>query len=392
MTTPQFSILVPTRDRAQTLRYALETLVGQAGSYEVVIADNCSGPAVKMVAVDLASRLPNVKYVRSDSIVPMADNWERGLAQCQGEYVTVLGDDDGLVPSALECALKLIAATKAEVISWAVHTYWWPDTIVYWNANRLFVSNSKNVAAWQESRATLKGFYDGALDFGALPMIYNAFVHRNLIDRVISARGRYFDPVKMSPDVSSGILNLLHADRFVHTDRALALRGNSRHSTGTATWARHLGSDRREAYFREQKTTIEELSDPMLIASPNLHIAIANTKLLCKAAYFENDRELVVDPVKVLTDLVDGLNFEPEAYDDNLADANRLAAKLGIDIGARVPERRHIDRRFMQGPFGSAAGNSGICVNCDVAGIYTVSGAARLADSMAPSAAAFLAG
>jgi glycosyltransferase involved in cell wall biosynthesis len=98
MNTPQFSILIPTRDRPVTFRHALDSVVSQTGSFEIVVADNCSSPAVKLIAEEYANRCPNIKYLRSDTILPMSENWENGLRHCEGEYVTVLGDDDALLP------------------------------------------------------------------------------------------------------------------------------------------------------------------------------------------------------------------------------------------------------------------------------------------------------
>ncbi len=390
MSKPQFSILIPTRDRAMTLRHTLETAVSQTGSFEIVVADNCSGPAVKLVVGEFAARHPNIRYLRSETLLPMAENWERGVAACAGDYVTVLGDDDGLVPTALQCVAKIVAATQCEVISWAMHTYWWPDTIVYWNANRLFITLNQNRAAMHESRTVLKAFYAGQIDFGSLPMIYNAFVHRRLIDRAIAARGRYFHPVDMAPDVVSGILNLLEVDKFAGSDRPLAVRGNSRHSTGTAQWARHLGADRRDAYRREERNTVEDTTHPDLIASPNLQILIANVKMQCKRHYFPDDPELFVDLKLVLFHLVDQLNSEPEAYEENLADARALAAKLNVDITARIPAKQPALRQLFQGPYGNGTGFTGVCINGDAAGINNIAEAARLADAMNPPAEKFL--
>jgi len=42
--------------------------------------------------------------LRSGEVLPIADNWERGLAACVGGYVTILGDDDGFLPSTLAMA------------------------------------------------------------------------------------------------------------------------------------------------------------------------------------------------------------------------------------------------------------------------------------------------
>src|SRR4051812_48847402 len=114
MATPRFSVLIPTRDRPTTFRSTLQTVIAQPGDdYEIVVADNCSGPETRVFVESLG--LPNVRYTRSDEVLPMAENWERGLELCTGEYVTVLGDDDGFLPSTLLMARKLVEATSPEL-------------------------------------------------------------------------------------------------------------------------------------------------------------------------------------------------------------------------------------------------------------------------------------
>src|SRR5213078_1360054 len=100
MIPPRFSVVIPTRERAQTLRYSLQTCLDQDFTdYEVVVCDNYSSPATREVVDSFTS--PRVKYVRAPQPLAMSHNWELALAHASGEYVTVLGDDDGLLSHAL---------------------------------------------------------------------------------------------------------------------------------------------------------------------------------------------------------------------------------------------------------------------------------------------------
>src|SRR5438046_750851 len=83
MTTPKFSVLIPTRDRPATLRHTLATVLSQPGDdYEVIVADNYGTPETRQL-IDENAR-PNLRYTRSEEILPMAENWERGLELCEG--------------------------------------------------------------------------------------------------------------------------------------------------------------------------------------------------------------------------------------------------------------------------------------------------------------------
>src|SRR5579871_30706 len=107
---PTFSIVVPTRQRPDTLLGTLATLIWHPGDdYEIVVADNFGDDEVTAVIRAVQERHPRVKHIRSDRVLPMSENWERGVAACRGEYISILGDDDGFLPSTLGVVRKLLA-------------------------------------------------------------------------------------------------------------------------------------------------------------------------------------------------------------------------------------------------------------------------------------------
>jgi glycosyltransferase involved in cell wall biosynthesis len=387
----RFSILVPTRDRPATLRHTLATIASQPGDdYEIVVADNCSSPETLQIvqALDPAK----VRYTRSDEVLPMAENWERGLSLCTGEYVTVLGDDDGLVPSTLQMARMLVDATSAEIISWSPHTYWWPDTIVPWNRDILTVELGRG-AIHVESRPTLEQFYKGQLQFNLIPMIYSAFFHRGIIDEARERYGGFFVPKDTAPDIASGILGLQLTQTYVHSRRPLSIRGNSGKSNGTAQWARSLGAEQREIYFREERIGLKGIIHEALVPSPNLHIIVASAMMKCKELYAPTDDTLSVDVLQVLKNMTAALDFEPEAYEDNLHDVRALAEKLRISVSpSEIPVKKEKQRRQTWGPaLKDDINASRLIVNCALAGPKDVAGAALLVDALLPPAAAYFA-
>lgn len=379
---PLFSILIPTRDRPATFRHTLATVASQPGDdYEIVVADNCGGPETRQIVEELASS--RIRYTRSEEILPMADNWEKGLSLCSGEYVTVLGDDDGFVPSTLTMARKLIDATSPEMICWRPHVYWWPDTIVDWNRNLLVVFLG-NQALLVESRDVLERFYRGSVSLASLPMIYSGFYHRDIIDEARRRYGGFFVPREAAPDIASGILGLHVTQQYVYSTRPLSVRGNSGKSNGTAQWARSLGARQREAYFREERIGLQGMIHGALVPSPNLHIIVASAMLRCKDLYFPQDETLSLDLNGVLKGLVAALNFEPEAYEENLKDVQALAARLGVGLDAReIPEKELRERRLTWGPaLSENEGESVLNVNGEFAGVRNIADAARLIEAL----------
>lgn len=103
----KISILLPTRNRLDYLKLAVESVLRQdVESWQLVISDNCSEENI----ADFVSSLddPRIVYTRSDRFIPVTANWSRALAHSDGDYIIMLGDDDALAPGYLRRMNELI--------------------------------------------------------------------------------------------------------------------------------------------------------------------------------------------------------------------------------------------------------------------------------------------
>jgi hypothetical protein len=230
MSRPRFSVVIPTRERADTLRWALQTALDQDfDSYEVVVCDNHSSPATREV-VDAAAS-PRVRYVRAPRPLAMSANWELAVGQAEGEFVTVLGDDDGLLPFALAEADHLLHRHATRVLHWHRGLYTWPTLTNPKDADFLHLPLHRFVKEWdaRERIADVIGFRTGA---DRLPMIYNSFIHRTVLDRHRELAGRLFP--NAYPDIYSGFGLGFVAGRFMSVGVPLNIAGLSHQSNGMA--------------------------------------------------------------------------------------------------------------------------------------------------------------
>ena len=93
----RLSILLPTLNRLEFLREAIETVRRQDdGGWEIVVADNASQEDVAGYVDGL--RDDRIRVHRSDGFLPVTENWNAALRHSSGDYVLMLGDDDGLLP------------------------------------------------------------------------------------------------------------------------------------------------------------------------------------------------------------------------------------------------------------------------------------------------------
>ncbi len=93
----QYSIVIPTHNRLALLRDAVASVLRQPGNdWECVVFDNASEEPVEAFVAGLNDR--RVRCQRSDEFLPVTASWNRAIDLAKGDYVTLIGDDDGLAP------------------------------------------------------------------------------------------------------------------------------------------------------------------------------------------------------------------------------------------------------------------------------------------------------
>ncbi len=379
---PKFSIVIPTRDRPQTLPYAIQSVLFQDyQDYELVVQDNCSGPETAAVVRQFHS--PRLKYNRAGRPLPMNENWEAALALCEGQYVYFMGDDDGLMPDGLPLADQILARVPTEVLSWRKFTYWWDNAIEPTLCGRMFLHLTTEFQMIDCQRL-LKAYYDWEIGFGALPSIYNALVHRSVIERVRVRAGSYF--AVGAPDNFTGIANAAVCPQVGWFERGLSMCGNSGYSTGCSYFFRSRGQERRRLYHADEGKTIDQIIHPALIPSVNIEVGQGDMQLRAKELLFPGDDRYQVQIPRVLAGMAANINRDPDSYDEVVDEIHQLAAKHAIDPASiAIPQRLEGGRALMQGPLaGTGRQIDTLAVNCSQAGVHDVAQAARLATAVLP--------
>ena len=105
---PLVSILIPTFDRPQYLREAIEAALAQTyRDLEVLVFDNGTIPETLQVAEEAIRRDPRVRFQRNERNLGMSANFNALADAARGEFAVAIGDDDRLLP---EFVAKLAAA------------------------------------------------------------------------------------------------------------------------------------------------------------------------------------------------------------------------------------------------------------------------------------------
>ena len=225
---PFFSIVIPTRNRHETLHYTIKTVLEQSfKDYELVICDNNSSKETKEIVTSFNSE--KIKYIHSDKDLAMSDNWEFALSHARGKYITVLADNDGFIGGSLEYLYKqLLKHAMPDIIRWEKNSYYWPDMDVYYT-KRLGLKTGVQTKVVNEINVA-NDVLNGKASFHKLPMIYCSVISASLIDELKSKTKDIF--CSRSPDIYSGFAFLSLAKEYISLDTPITINGTSKKSNG----------------------------------------------------------------------------------------------------------------------------------------------------------------
>lgn len=277
--TPKLSVIIPTRERADTLVHTIRTLVDQDYSdCEIIISDNCSQDNTRQIVESFSdSRL---RYINTGKRVSMSDNWEFALRHAGGSFITYIGDDDGFIPGALAGAMAILEKSQMNALVWEKIEYCWPDYIDENMRNWFSLKNRGCTLRIMSGRRKLRQvirFRDG---YAKLPCLYNGIVKKSLVDELKnqSKSKAFFNSI--SPDVYSGIALGMIVGSYLYTDYPFSVNGASRHSNGTSFSRQRIdGVDNPHIKFIAEN---QRIYDTRLCMGPSPLICVMGEYLLAK--------------------------------------------------------------------------------------------------------------
>ena len=228
---PTLSVIIPTRERANYLRYAIQTCTAsREADLEILILDNASTDNTAETVSAVTD--PRIRYERSDSRLSMRDNFERGVRLARGKILCFIGDDDGLMPNAAADALTIFSKYNVDAVSAARAHYFWPDLISpRRNTGLLPRGNGISVGNTREALKTLLEH----CDYYRTPCLYHGFVKKDVVDRIAQRQGRFF--LSNQVDIFSAIALSAENLRYAYSQSPLIINGGSGRSNG----ASHFG-------------------------------------------------------------------------------------------------------------------------------------------------------
>jgi len=240
---PKFSVVIPTYNRGHLLALAVQSVLAQTfDSFEIVVSNGGSTDNTREVVEGFDD--PRIKYFESKERLAIGDNYQKGLDEATGEYITFLSDDDAYVPTLLEQAKQIIDSRKAEIVVYEYCRYYHSETDDFGMtipANSLLIDDSDStVTEFSRDEALLQILISSGLKEGArdphftVPYLSNAVYHRSIFDKLKNKRPKLFDFVP--PDMYLAAAVFFHVERVCCFDKPLLVWSNwDGNATATAS-------------------------------------------------------------------------------------------------------------------------------------------------------------
>ncbi len=232
----KFSVVIPTRNRLDLLKYAVTSVIQQNyNDWEIIISDNASTEDIEGYIKSLND--PRIKYSRSAEFLSITESWNRCINLSTGDYILMIGDDDIILKNYFQIAHNLIEKfEQPDLIYTNAFLYAYPNVIpefpegTFQSFGSLHAMPKHEVPFWLDQTCKLKILQE-TLKFNAIysTNMQHALIHRPLLKKV-TREGKFFH--SPYPDIYAMSAIFLEAERLLIYPKELVVVGISTKSHG----------------------------------------------------------------------------------------------------------------------------------------------------------------
>lgn len=235
-----FSIVIPARNRTDTLQYTLETCLDQDfEDYEVVLSDNSDEGNTAVYELYQRMDDPKLHYYRTPRSLPLQRSFEYAYLMARGAFIISLGADDGVMPWMLrELSDVRRQYPNEEIIMWQAGGYDWPRSQ---NQSKL---NTRNMLYMEKRHqpgsleielvpaAKIMQRVEKEADWMyTMPTLYiRSGFKRSYMQTLLEKTGRMWGG--LNQDIYTGVVNLCICEHILCVNNILAVVGCSGNSLG----------------------------------------------------------------------------------------------------------------------------------------------------------------
>lgn len=235
--TPLLSIVIPTKNRYIYLQNFVSSFLDfKSLEIELIIQDNSDFQSAEFLNFINNSNDSRIKYFYSSNWLSVVENCDHGIQAASGEYVCMLGDDDGMLFNVSLDVLRFSKNNNFDAVNINKAEYYWPDTNhAVWKdllaGNIFFKEYTYKTKVIQIENELEKVLDEGAANtLRSLPRVYHGFIKKEILYELKTISGSFFPGP--SPDMANAIGLTSVVKRLVEIDVPAIISGHSKRSGG----------------------------------------------------------------------------------------------------------------------------------------------------------------
>ena len=338
----KFTLIIPTKNRHETAIKAVQSgTMSRYDNIEIIVTDGSDNDTLGKEIKKLKD--PRIKYFHHTKSLPMRDNWEFGVSKATGDYVSIIGDDDALMPDGFSFASELIKLSGTNVLYCSSPIYKWPDYPLVSRRNLIMLKLPTTVVEVDNPRSVLKEAYEFKNDAWTGPGIYHGIISMKFLDELKSKRGSYF--VDEVPDFDSGYCTLLYADKYLRTNYPIFISGHSSSSNSGSMHIRSKNSQSLSTFASEASISMEDmmLEDFDKLATNSGVIAGAMLRFLPEINRKISGKKITFNKQNMFNQIASsvGIGYENTTFKAEVQILKKIAQKWKVSAEF-IPKRKYI--------------------------------------------------
>ena len=240
------SIIIPTKNREKYAVKVVEQILQMHDeNIQVVIQDNSDTDNLSSL-LNIYKNDIRLKYNYSSGILSFIENFNKAIEMADGEYLCLIGDDDGILPQMIE-VVKWAQKNSIDAIKPSLSVvYFWPNSEIlkgckddgYLVINKI----SQTIKIIDPYMQVEKLMEQGAQRYLDLSMVklYHGIVRRNCLNEIKNITGKFIGG--LTPDIYISVALSVTINCLVELDFPLTISGicNKSGSADSVT-GRHTG-------------------------------------------------------------------------------------------------------------------------------------------------------
>lgn len=257
------SVIIPTRNRQQYCIAAVKQIISLGLDIEICVQDNSDKNTLQYEF----QNLKNVKYHYYDGVLSFVNNFSEAVSLASGEYVCMIGDDDGVLPNIISVTRYLKNNDIDAFIPGLNNIYFWPSSnpiCEMYRTGCLIEKKRSNTLTTINPKAELyRLLRHGALNYldFDLPRLYHGLVKRATLEEIKDKTGYYFGG--LTPDIYMAVALSFVTKKVLKVNFPVTIPGicPTSGSSDSAT-GKHTGELKDAPHFRGHDNYVWESSIP----------------------------------------------------------------------------------------------------------------------------------